>query len=114
MAKSEMKNVVMIMMMLILAEASYSLTRESPNSIGSVVKCAGECAVKCVDHLGDEIKYAECFAGCIIFTCHEISSQAVYDCTTRCAYSKLKYINTDAHGVIAIVNSCFKTCKDKM
>ncbi|XP_058727741.1 uncharacterized protein LOC131599379 [Vicia villosa] len=109
MARSEMKNVVMIMIMFILAQASYSLMPAEP---ADIMHCTSECATKCVDKLGNKFKYAYCVGRCV-FKCSKSSSQFANDCTIACASSKLNNINTDAHGVNAIVNSCLKTCQDK-
>lgn len=53
-----MKNIVMIIIMFILAQASYSLPAAES---ADIMRCVDECA-KCVDELGNKLEYAHCVA----------------------------------------------------
>ncbi|XP_058727740.1 uncharacterized protein LOC131599378 [Vicia villosa] len=113
MAKSEMKSVIMIMMimlMLVFAQANHSLT---PKATKNDIPCLVTCGLECAPLLGDPIKYGACMALCQLF-CGKKTSQATYVCTRSCTYSKLNNINTDVREIKAIVDSCLKTCSNNM
>ncbi|XP_050918464.1 uncharacterized protein LOC127135879 [Lathyrus oleraceus] len=112
MARSEMKNVVMMiitMIMLVFVEANHSLPPQATeNGIGDIT-CLVKCGLQCAPQLGNTVQYGICMALCELL-CSKKPSQAAYVCTRSCTYSKLNNINTDARDVNAIVDLCLKTC----
>ncbi|CAL5184699.1 unnamed protein product [Lathyrus oleraceus] len=112
MAKSEMKNVVMMiitMIMLVSAEANHSLPPQATENGIDDITCLVKCGLECAPKLGNKIKYGMCMALCELL-CSKHPSQDAYVCTRSCTYSKLNNINTDARDVNGIVDSCLKTC----
>lgn len=110
MAKSEMKKIVsiLVMVMFVVAQADdsppSSLTPElfSMSTIG----CVGNCATRQCRAMRRSIHfYAACTAGCGVLQCsgvsstaaNEMSSTATYDCATNCAISKSVNVHTGIH-----------------
>ncbi|WJX24415.1 hypothetical protein P8452_13520 [Trifolium repens] len=114
MAKSEMKNIVMIavmtMTMIIFGLANADDASPPTSPIGEII-CIGKCAFNCKDQISNFSAFLSCVVGCGL-TCQNSFSEAAYECTTNCAYSKSKNANIDARNVNAIVNSCMESCKN--
>jgi hypothetical protein len=95
MAKSEMKNIVMIavitMTMIIFGLANADDASPPTSPIGEII-CIGKCAFNCKDQLGSFSAYLACVVGCGL-TCQNSFSEAAYECTTSCAYSKSNNAN---------------------
>jgi hypothetical protein len=92
MAKFEIKNIVLIsMIMLVVVEADGSPVLSSTKQD---IVCLGECSLECLGLIATEPAYAACVIACGVLKCQKVSSKSVYGCATSCAISKTININT--------------------
>lgn len=87
MAKIEMKKSVeiMVLFMLVFAQADDSLPPSSSKSAIGYFFCRAECDLKCAP-LPTLLRKA-CLFGCNA-TCHKLTSKAAYECAHSCALAK--------------------------
>nr|XP_004513898.1 uncharacterized protein LOC101502315 [Cicer arietinum] len=114
MAKSHMKNIVIIMtlIMFVFAKADDFQTPKSTDSFFGQVICFGKCAFKCKNLIANLQLYSACVTTCETMNCHKTLSKDAHDCTASCVHSNSNIDNMDERGVNAIVNSCLETCKN--
>lgn len=116
MAKSDIKKIVTIMVITIVAFAQAddsplngvptpdvsSPDVPSPHTshvrIGTII-CLGKCALRCKHFLKFKPLYFGCIALCGL-KCHKISSKVAYECTTDCVFSMSINGNTGIHTFI--------------
>ncbi|ESW04274.1 hypothetical protein PHAVU_011G081600 [Phaseolus vulgaris] len=102
MAKSEMKSigvVIVMMMMLGFSEADYGLSAQ--------LTCPARCGINC---LLANIAYPICFAACVAH-CPKMSKDA-FHCISQCGINKSININIDATGAVTkVLDSCLQNCR---
>jgi hypothetical protein len=97
MTKSEMKNIIMITVMIMaMTIFTFAKADDAPpptsSAIGEII-CLGKCAFKCSDQLSSFSAYVACLVGCGLTDCQNTSSKVAYECTTNCVYSKSNNVN---------------------
>ena len=83
MAKSEMKFIGVVILMMIIV-GSTQADNNSPDLTGCEVKCG----FKCIAYFYSKKKFDECCLPCIRKCHHEMSIDVVYDCITGCRLTK--------------------------
>nr|XP_027187405.1 uncharacterized protein LOC113785374 [Cicer arietinum] len=120
MGRREMKNIVMIVVMIMTmvvfdfakGDDDFLRTNDTKSTIGEII-CMGKCAVKCRRVFAIRPVYIACVGACGLLTCHKTLSKEVYDCTTSCASPKFNEADFDDRAVNSIMNTCLESCKSK-
>nr|XP_027186942.1 uncharacterized protein LOC113784876 [Cicer arietinum] len=114
MAKSHMKNIVIIMtlIMVVFAEADNSPKPKSTDGFIGRIICFHKCSSKCKFLSANRQLYAACVVTCQSTICHKTLSKDAHNCTASCVHSNSNIDNMDERGVNVIVNSCLETCKN--
>jgi hypothetical protein len=98
MAKSEMKNIGIIVMTMLIIIFGLTNANDAPLQTNSPIieetnYCLAKCAFSCRDKLKTSFAaYVACVTICDL-TCHHTLSKVAYECTTSCAYSKSNNAN---------------------